>query len=220
MSLATLAARTNVWYSGIYTELGSVSVRIDREIMIHKIIKRTFSVLVGLMILALAYALYGRDVVPASWHEYLDPASFAVIAVFAIWVALWIYRRHFMYRDLSLERIDEMDGFDFERFCAYLLKRNGYRHITVTQESGDQGVDIIATKDKVKYGIQCKRYNGFVGNRAVQEVWAGHEYYELDGAIVLTNSTFSDSAQELADELGVKLIDRDGFRKMLRRLPS
>ncbi len=188
--------------------------------MLHRIIRRVFTTLCVLMGIALMYALYGRDVVPSAWHTYLDPASFAIITLFTVWVAAWIYRRHFKYRDLSLERIDEMDGFDFERFCAYLLKRNGYRHITVTQESGDQGVDIIATKDKVKYGIQCKRYNGFVGNRAVQEVWAGHEYYELDGAIVLTNSTFSDSAQELADELGVTLIDRDGFRKMLRRLPS
>ncbi|WP_127849799.1 restriction endonuclease [Lacticaseibacillus hulanensis] len=186
----------------------------------HRLIKRLFTIITLLMVLSLAYALYGRDVVPANWHVFLDPVSFGVIAVFTIWVAGWVYHRHFRYRDLSLEKIDEMDGFDFERFCAYLLKRNGYRHITVTQESGDQGVDIIATKDKVKYGIQCKRYNGFVGNRAVQEVWAGHQYYELDGAIVLTNSTFSDSAQELADELGVQLIDRDGFRKMLRRLPS
>lgn len=188
--------------------------------MVHKLIRRLFRFLFILMILALAYALYGRDVVPANWHSILDPTSFVIIAFFTVWVAIWIFQRHFRYRDLSLERIDDMDGFDFERFCAYLLKRNGYRHITVTQESGDQGVDIIATKDKVKYGIQCKRYNGFVGNRAVQEVWAGHEYYELDGAIVLTNSTFSDSAIELADELGVTLIDRDEFRKMLRRLPS
>lgn len=185
-----------------------------------KIIRRLGQWLCVLMVLALSYSLYGRDRVPANWHELLDPISFGVIALFTVVAAVWVYRRHFRYRDLSLERIDTMDGFDFERFCGYLLKRNGYRHVTVTQESGDQGVDIIATKDKQKVGIQCKRYNGFVGNRAVQEVWAGHEYYDLDAAIVLTNSTFSDSAQELAAELGVTLIDRDGLRKMLRHLPS
>nr|WP_230678547.1 restriction endonuclease [Lacticaseibacillus zhaodongensis] len=140
--------------------------------------------------------------------------------MFTIWVAIWIFDRHFRYRDLSLERVDEMDGFEFERFCAYLLRRNGYRHVSVTQESGDQGVDVIATKNKKKYGIQCKRYNGFVGNHAVQEVWSGHQYYDLDAAIVLSNSQFSDSAQELAQELGVELIGRDGLRKMMRHLPS
>ncbi len=182
--------------------------------------RRLFTLLSVALVLALTYSFAGRGWVPAAWHQYLDPFSFGTIAVFTIWVAIWIFDRHFRYRDLSLERVDEMDGFEFERFCAYLLRRNGYRHVSVTQESGDQGVDVIATKNKKKYGIQCKRYNGFVGNHAVQEVWSGHQYYDLDAAIVLSNSQFSDSAQELAQELGVELIGRDGLRKMMRHLPS
>lgn len=187
---------------------------------VRELLRRFFRLLVLAMIVSVAYAVWGRDVVPATWHQRLDPAAFIIICVFAIWVAIWLFRWRFQYRDLTMTEIDEMDGFDFERFCAYLLKRNGYHHVQVTQESGDQGVDIIAVKDKVHVGIQCKRYSGFVGNHAVQEVWSGREYYDLDEAIVLTNSTFSDSAQELADELGVTLIDRDGLRRMLRRLPG
>lgn len=182
--------------------------------------KRCFGWLTGLMVLTLSYAVWGRDVVPVAWHRQLDPAAFIIICLFTLWIALWLYQRRFRYRDLTMATIDEMDGFDFERFCGYLLKRNGYRHVQVTQESGDQGVDIIAVKGKEHYGIQCKRYNGLVGNHAVQEVWSGREYYNLDEAIVLTNSQFSDSAQELADELGVTLIDREGLRQMLRRLPG
>ncbi|WP_225353388.1 restriction endonuclease [Lacticaseibacillus thailandensis] len=113
-----------------------------------------------------------------------------------------------------------MDGLEFENFCAYLLKRNGYSRIQQTKSSGDQGVDVIATKKGIKFGVQCKRYNGFVGNHAVQEVWSGKEYYQLDQAVVLTNSTFSDAANDLATQLGVTLIDREGLRKMMKRLPS
>lgn len=186
----------------------------------HRLIRKIFRLLCLLMIAALLYSVWLRDVVPPTWHATLDPISFGIISVFTVWVALWLYRIRFRYRDLTMEKVDDMDGFEFERFIAYVLKRNGFRHVKVTQESGDQGVDIIATKDKVKYGVQCKRYNGFVGNHAVQEVWSGKEYYQLDDAIVLTNSEFSDSAQELAGELGVTLIDRDRLRKMIKRLPG
>ncbi|HAJ55705.1 MAG TPA: restriction endonuclease, partial [Lactobacillus sp.] len=60
----------------------------------------------------------------------------------------------------------------------------------------------------------------FVGNKAVQEVWAGHQFYKLDQAAVITNSDFSDSAIALADDLGVMLIDRKKLKRLMRRLPS
>lgn len=186
----------------------------------RRLIKKIFWLLLLFTVVAVAYAVKLRDVVPTSWHAALDPVAFGLIGVFAVWTGVWVFVHHFRYRDLSMEKVDEMDGFEFERFCAFVLKHNGYRHVNVTQESGDQGVDIIATKNKKKYGIQCKRYNGFVGNHAVQEVWSGRDYYDLDEAVVLSNSEFSDSAQELAAELGVVLINRDGLRQLMRHLPS
>ena len=50
------------------------------------------------------------------------------------------------------------DGFEFEHRCAAFLKTKGYRKVTVTPPSGDQGIDVIAYKSGVKYGIQCKYY--------------------------------------------------------------
>lgn len=186
----------------------------------HRIIKKIFTLLLFCTVLAIAYAVYLRDLLPNTWHRALDPAAFGFISVFALWIGIWVFIHHFRYRDLSMEKVDSMDGFEFERFCAFVLKNNGYRHVNVTQESGDQGVDIIASRNKKKYGIQCKRYNGLVGNHAVQEVWSGCDYYDLDEAIVLSNSEFSDSAQELATELGVQLINRDGLRRLMKHLPS
>ena len=45
-----------------------------------------------------------------------------------------------------------MDGHEYEYACAQYLKRNGFTKVQVTKASGDQGIDIIATKGK-KYGI-------------------------------------------------------------------
>ena len=42
------------------------------------------------------------------------------------------------------------DGFEFEHRCAAFLKTKGYRKVSVTPPSGDQGIDVIAYKSGVK----------------------------------------------------------------------
>ena len=98
-----------------------------------------------------------------------------------------------------------MTGYDFEKYCARLLSLNGFTSVSVTKDSGDQGIDIIAFKENVKYGIQCKLYSSRVGNSAVQEAYSGKDFYKCQIGAVLTNNEFTDSAKELADSLGVLL---------------
>lgn len=99
------------------------------------------------------------------------------------------------------------DGFEFEHRCAAYLKANGYHKVTVTPPSGDQGIDVIAYRAGLKYGIQCKYYSAPVGNKAVQEAYSGARFYDCDRAAVMTNHTFTKSARELADKLEVELWD-------------
>lgn len=188
--------------------------------LLKRVLHRLVQLLWVLMVVALVYGLWARDMVPKSWHAICDPTAFVVICLFTVSVGVWVFWHHFRFRDITMAHVDAMDGLEFENFCAFLLKRNGYTRIQQTKGSGDQGVDVIATKKGIKFGVQCKRYNGFVGNHAVQEVWSGKEYYQLDQAVVLTNSTFSDAANDLATQLGVTLIDREGLRKLMKRLPS
>lgn len=103
---------------------------------------------------------------------------------------------------------DHMDGHGFEHFCAKVLSYNGFNKVRVTQGSKDQGIDIIAFKDDIQYGIQCKCYTSDIGNKAVQEVFAGKTYYNCDVAVVLTNRHFTQSATELAKKNRVHLWDR------------
>lgn len=112
---------------------------------------------------------------------------------------------------------DKMEGHEFERFCAKLLEKNGYDNVEVTKESGDQGVDIIAYLGGVKYGIQCKCYSVDIGNKAVQEVYAGKTYYHCHVGVVLTNRNFTKSAIELAERNGVILWNREKLLELLRK---
>ena len=110
---------------------------------------------------------------------------------------------------------DNMDGHEFESFCATLLKQNGFKSVSVTKGSGDQGIDILATKDGIKYGIQCKCYSSEVGNKAVQEAFSGKTFYNQHVGVVLTNNYFTPSAKELADKNGIILWDRKRLLKMI-----
>lgn len=115
----------------------------------------------------------------------------------------------------TMARVDKMEGHEFERFTADLLRKLGYERVEVTPGSGDQGVDVIAVKDGKRHAIQCKRYSQKLGNKPVQEVFAGKTIYGCSVAVVLTNNYFTDGAKEAAKATGVELWDRDTLRRML-----
>lgn len=102
-----------------------------------------------------------------------------------------------------------MNGWEFERWCAVWLRNKGFLNVQVTSGSGDFGVDVIAEKNGIRYGIQCKRYEGNVGWHAVEEALAGARYYQCDKSVVMTNSTFTRQAREGAAKVGVLLWDRN-----------
>ncbi len=110
---------------------------------------------------------------------------------------------------------DSLDGIEFENFCAYILKKNGFKKVTTTKTTGDQGLDIIAFKNGKKYGFQCKRYSKPIGNSAVQEVFSGAQFYNCDYAVVITNQVFTKSAIELSKKLNVILYDRTGLNNLI-----
>lgn len=113
--------------------------------------------------------------------------------------------------------VDGMEGHDFEYFCAGLLKKNGFDSAEVTRGSGDQGVDILATKGGVKYAIQCKNYASRLGNTPIQEVNTGKTFYKCHVGVVMTNSTFTPAAEELAASTNVLLWDRKVLEQFIRQ---
>lgn len=99
-----------------------------------------------------------------------------------------------------------MTGYDYEYIVADYLRSKGYTGVKVTQSSGDYGIDVLASKGGTKYAVQCKYYSNPVGIKAVQEAVAGKAHYDCNGAMVVTNSTFTEAAQTLAKDNGVLLI--------------
>ena len=109
-----------------------------------------------------------------------------------------------------------LDGPEFEAYVALVLQDNGFKHVAQTKGSGDQGVDILAERNGKTYAIQCKNYEGAVGNFAVQEAYAGAQFYGCDEAVVICPGQFTRGAKDLAQHTGVLLWDGKKLSRMMK----
>ena len=136
-------------------------------------------------------------------------AKFIYLIIGAVSVAIIVVIAHII-RKLRMRPLpmDEMEGHDFEYYCADILKAHGFIDVEVTKGSGDFGADILAEKDGVTYAVQCKCYDKPIGVKAVQEVYAGRDFYDRMVGVVMTNQYFTQPAVELAQKLNIMLWDR------------
>ena len=109
-----------------------------------------------------------------------------------------------------------MDGLVFEKYLVELLRGRGYTNLELT-ERYDYGVDIIATKDDVRWGIQAKRYSNLVKAEAVRQVVTALNKYNCQRSMVITNSTFSRPARLLAESNSCILVDRTTMKRERKR---
>ena len=111
--------------------------------------------------------------------------------------------------------IGGLNGHEFERYCAYLLKVNGYTNILVTKGSGDYGVDITAVKNGIRYAIQCKNWTNTASNNVVERIHGSKDIYSCTKGIIICTGGFTNTAQKAANRLGVILIDTKSLYNMV-----
>ncbi len=112
----------------------------------------------------------------------------------------------------STSNIDSLTWSEFEYYVADKLRAQGYTNVRLT-EHYDLGIDVIATKDGVTWGVQVKHYSNPVKIEAVRAAVAGLNAYKCDRAMVVTNNFFTAPAIELAKCNNCILIDRQAIAK-------
>jgi len=117
-----------------------------------------------------------------------------------------------------MERFEEgfkenMSGDEYEKYCKYILKQRG-GIVELAPKSGDQGVDLIATKEYLKVCIQCKRYSKPVGNKAIQEIFTGKQFYSGSHGVLVSNAGFTKSAKSLASKTGIILLSDENLMNL------
>jgi HJR/Mrr/RecB family endonuclease len=108
--------------------------------------------------------------------------------------------------------IAAMSGTEFQALVATLLQKMGFT-VTLTKASHDGGIDIVAECDapmmRGKYIIQCKRYDGSVGEPFVCDLYGVMTAERANKGILITNSAFTASAVEFATSRGASWLDVD-----------
>ena len=75
------------------------------------------------------------------------------------------------------DQIRAMDGLEFEHWVADLFRRAGFQ-VEITQASGDHGVDLWASFGNHVVAVQCKRWDGMVGEPVLRDLCRGDDSRE------------------------------------------
>jgi HJR/Mrr/RecB family endonuclease len=118
---------------------------------------------------------------------------------------------------LRFEAVRSMSGAQFEVFTADLFRALGHQAV-VLGGAGDQGVDVIVNRRGERVAVQCKNHKRPVGNRPVQEVYAGAQHHRCVEACVVAPAGYTRGAIALARSTGVSLYDADTVRQWIRKV--
>jgi len=141
-----------------------------------------------------------------------------VAALLVVW-HLWNRPTTPTARELALrfEAVRSMSGAQFEVFVADLFRALGHQAV-VLGGAGDQGVDLIVNRRGERVAVQCKNHKRPVGNRPVQEVFAGARHHRCGEACVVAPGGYTRGALALARSTGVSLFDADTVRQWIRKV--
>ncbi len=109
---------------------------------------------------------------------------------------------------------ENLSPYEYEKQVAQSLEQMGWE-TRVTKGSGDQGCDVLATRNNLVVAIQCKYWSTPIGNKAVQEINAAKSFYNADFAVVISNQTYTPAAKLLATKLKVALLHHSQLNNLL-----
>ncbi|WP_158093588.1 restriction endonuclease [Halorubrum sp. SD683] len=121
--------------------------------------------------------------------------------------------------------LQSMDEYEFEHLVADLWGEMGW-DTTVSQASVDAGLDVIAEKYTPyhqKKVIQAKRYSDSttVGGPDIQQYSSlKQQVDDADSVVIVTTSSFTNSAESRASDLNVKLVDGDDLVNLVEDLEA
>jgi restriction system protein len=124
-------------------------------------------------------------------------------------------------RAVVLQALRQMDPYEFEHLVADVWAEKGWT-TEVSTASNDAGVDVTAVREfpyTQKILIQAKRYgeDTTVGSPEVQQYASLRQHEnDIDAAVIVTTSSFTQAGKDMADRLNVKCIDGQALLDVIR----
>jgi hypothetical protein len=109
--------------------------------------------------------------------------------------------------DPRFERIDGLDGREFESAVVDLLQLLGFEQV---EHIGgfDKGADIVAVRDGVRTAVQAKRWSTPIDLKSVRQLVDGIQRYGCSAGLLVTNSFLTPPAAECTEFYDIEVWDR------------
>ena len=124
---------------------------------------------------------------------------------------------------LALERYSKRQksnwqiGIEYERYVGYCYEKKGYRvrYNGATEGLEDMGRDLIISKDKKMYVIQCKRWSveKTIHEKHIFQLYGTTNLQKMEhpdctvGSLFITTTSLSDLAKSCADYLAITVVE-------------
>jgi restriction endonuclease Mrr len=109
-----------------------------------------------------------------------------------------------------LDRLNQMEGYEFEQFVGRLLDSLGFRDTQVMGRSGDEGMDVLTYLPSplvtATVAVQVKRHAANIGPRDIsylRDRWA----HRADKLLFITTSDYTLGAREVAADSREKQVE-------------
>ncbi len=120
------------------------------------------------------------------------------------------------------ERLEDMNPYRFEVLIKDLLEAMDYEDVVVTKQSGDKGVDVVATYQfgitQVKEVVQVKRHKGNITRPVLDQLRGALPYHGAIRGTIITIGGFAKGCIDAAIFQGaapITLIDGDKLIELL-----
>ncbi len=168
---------------------------------------------VGLVVWGIGLLAFALIADPSYWLAFILGMLFPT----SVWLlqagARPLHERH-------LDTLLRLTPREFEETVADLFAPLGFRNIQIVGGASDLGVDVIGTDaDGNRVAIQCKRYrpDRDIDSAAVQAFMGGMVAHKAERGIIVTTSSFSAPARDLATRQRIRLIDGPELTHLLSR---
>jgi len=106
------------------------------------------------------------------------------------------------------EALGEIDWYQFEKFCAALLRSEGYEVERKGGAQPDGGVDLVATKKGESLLVQCKHWRTWtVQEKVIRELLGSMTHFKVNRGALYTLKGWTQPAGAFAAEHDIVLAD-------------
>lgn len=111
-----------------------------------------------------------------------------------------------MSQPAALAALKQMDPTIFELMTALLFEERGYP-ATSSGKPGDEGVDVLLQDGDYVGVVQCKRYDGSVGQPTIRDLYGTMMHNQAEEAYLVTTGTVTRQARDWAFGKPIHLVD-------------